>query len=376
MHLVTCLHPRLPTDSAEEPEKLMRITFILPHAGLAGGIRVVAIYADRLQKRGHKVTVVSLPRSPFPLKHKLKILFCRGMWPPREKEPSHFDGLNIDHRVLKQYRPVTNEDVPDADVVIATWWETAEWVNRMQPSKGEKIYFVQHHEVFDHLPIERARETYRLPFRKIAVSQWLVDILTQEYGTRDTHLVPNSVDFDFFNASQRGRQDRPTIGFMYSPVPFKGCNLSIAVLHQIQRVVPGLRIQAFGSSQPSEGLPLPEETEFFYRPSQNKIREIYSSCDFWLFSSRVEGFGLPILEAMACRTPVIATRAGAAPELVGKGGGFLLDDWSVERMSDTIVNALSMTPEDWGAMSCRAREIVTEYSWDDATILFEKALAS
>ena len=39
----------------------MKITFILPHAGLSGGIRVVAIYADRLKKRGHNVTVVSLP---------------------------------------------------------------------------------------------------------------------------------------------------------------------------------------------------------------------------------------------------------------------------------------------------------------------------
>ena len=354
----------------------MRITFILPHASLAGGIRVVAIYADRLQKRGHKVTVVSLPRSPFLLKHKLKTLITKGRWPQREKEPSHFDGLNIDHRVLNKCRPVTNEDVPDADVVVATWWETAEWVDKMQPSKGKKIYFVQGHEVFDYLPMGRVRATYRLPIRQVTVSQWLVDILTQEYGAQDTYLVPNSVDFDFFNASQRCRQERPTVGFMYSPVPFKGSNLSVAALLQVQQIVPNLRILAFGSRQPSEGLPLPEGTEFFCRPSQGKIREIYSSCDFWLFSSRAEGFGLPILEAMACRTPVIATRAGAAPELVGKGGGILLDDWSVEGMSDAVAKALAMTPEDWGAMSCRAREIATKYSWDDATILFEKALAS
>ena len=163
---------------------------------------------------------------------------------------------------------------------------------------------------------------------------------------------------------------------MYSPVPFKGCNLSVAALLQVQQIVPNLRILAFGSRQPSEGLPLPEGAEFFCRPSQEKIREIYSSCDFWLFSSRAEGFGLPILEAMACRTPVIATRAGAAPELVGKGGGILLDDWSVEGMSEAIVKAVSMTPEDWQAMSCRAREIATEYSWDDATLLFEKGLVS
>ncbi|HEY9598179.1 MAG TPA: glycosyltransferase family 1 protein, partial [Cyanophyceae cyanobacterium] len=39
----------------------MKITFVLPFAGLSGGIRVVAIYAERLRKRGHDVLVVSLP---------------------------------------------------------------------------------------------------------------------------------------------------------------------------------------------------------------------------------------------------------------------------------------------------------------------------
>ena len=37
----------------------MRITFILPHASLSGGVRVVAEYASRLQARGHRVAVLS-----------------------------------------------------------------------------------------------------------------------------------------------------------------------------------------------------------------------------------------------------------------------------------------------------------------------------
>src|SRR4029453_2216609 len=50
----------------------MRITFVLPDASLAGGIRVVAIYAAKLHARGHKVTVISTPRPPKPLKEKLR----------------------------------------------------------------------------------------------------------------------------------------------------------------------------------------------------------------------------------------------------------------------------------------------------------------
>ena len=70
-------------------------------------------------------------------------------------------------------------------------------------------------------------------------------------------------------------------------------------------------------------MPLPRDTEFHLRPPQDRIRDIYSKCDAWLFGSRSEGFGLPILEAMACRTPVIGTPAGAAPELLGDGRGIL-----------------------------------------------------
>lgn len=354
----------------------MRITFVLPHASLAGGIRVVAIYAERLQRRGHNVTVISLPKPPLTLKQRVKIFFKEGRWPGIEKDPSHLDGLNFEHRILKKYRPVVNADVPDGDAVIATWWETAEWVNSLQSSKGKKIYFVQGHEILHGFLVERVKATYLLPLHKVTVSCWLANIMKNEYGDVNVDLVPNSVDFNFFNDTAMELRAPPTIGFVYSTNHFKGCDIVIEALNRVRVNIPTLKIKAFGSCSLSNILPLPENTEFYFQPTQEEIRNLYSSCDFWLFSSRAEGFGLPILEAMACRTPVIATRAGAAPELIGKGGGLLLDDWSVEGMSDTIVKALNMSPEDWRAMSCRAREIATGYSWDDATLLFEKGLVS
>jgi len=124
----------------------------------------------------------------------------------------------------------------------------------------------------------------------------------------------------------------------------------------------------------SVDLPLPQDTDFHYQPSQEKIRQIYSSCDFWLFGSRAEGFGLPILEAMACRTPVIATKAGAAPDLVAQGGGVLVDECSAESMANAILHCLEMTETEWAKMSALARDTVLQYSWDNATDLFEKAL--
>ena len=117
----------------------MKITFVLPYAGLAGGVRVAAIYADRLGKRGHQVYVVSTPaRAPL-LKQKVKSLLKGDGWPATpDQGPSHLDGLAVPWKVLDHYRPVTDADVPDADVVVATWWETAEWVSKLSPSKGRQ----------------------------------------------------------------------------------------------------------------------------------------------------------------------------------------------------------------------------------------------
>ena len=196
----------------------MKITFVLPHAGLGGGTKVVATHAHELTCLGHVVKVVSTPRAPAPLKERVR-RFIRGQG--KMHTLSHFDGLDVDHHIIESFRPIVDSDVPDADAIVATWWETAEWVNRMNKRKGSKFYFVQHHEIFDYLPIERCKATYKMPLRKIVVSKWLQDVLRENYN-EDSDIVPNSINRSLFFSQDRQKQDLPTVGFLYAPMPDKG----------------------------------------------------------------------------------------------------------------------------------------------------------
>ncbi|MCK5602881.1 glycosyltransferase family 4 protein [Candidatus Pacearchaeota archaeon] len=59
------------------------------------------------------------------------------------------------------------------------------------------------------------------------------------------------------------------------------------------------------------------------------IPYLYNACDIFLHTSLYEGFGLPVLEAMACGCPVISSNSASLPEVV-KGAGILLDAEKVD----------------------------------------------
>ena len=86
--------------------------------------------------RGHQILVVSTKNKVPHLLDRIK-LFVKGYgWWSSDPGPSHFYALEVEHRVINRFRPVTHSDLPDADVVVATWWETAEWVARLSLTKG------------------------------------------------------------------------------------------------------------------------------------------------------------------------------------------------------------------------------------------------
>ena len=84
----------------------------------------------------------------------------------------------------------------------------------------------------------------------------------------------------------------------------------------------------------------------------------------WLANYRSDGFGLPI----------IGTPAGGDPELLAGGGGILVKPKDPEDMAKPIEQICQLSDAEWRAMSKTAVEKVINYTWEEATNLFEAEL--
>jgi glycosyltransferase involved in cell wall biosynthesis len=88
---------------------------------------------------------------------------------------------------------------------------------------------------------------------------------------------------------------------------------------------------------------------------------IYSAAEVLAFPSLYEGFGLPILEAMACGTPVVASRSSCLPE-VAEGAALLIDPSNVEGLTGAL--ELALLDHDLRArLIAQGRQRASEYSW-------------
>ena len=112
---------------------------------------------------------------------------------------------------------------------------------------------------------------------------------------------------------------------------------------------------------------LNDMVEFTGRVSQEELVYRYSESDIAVTSSVYEGFGLPAAEAMACEVPVVATEAGAIPEVVGYDGcGVLVPPRDPQALAGAVKRLLA-DEELRRRMGRAGRDrIRQEFSWEQA----------
>ena len=96
--------------------------------------------------------------------------------------------------------------------------------------------------------------------------------------------------------------------------------------------------------------------------SDERLIELYQQATVFVFPSRYEGFGLPVLEAMACGCPVLSSNASSLPEVAGDAA-ILLDPMDVEGFTREMVSAMR---DSVLRRSLRERGLAraAQFSWD------------
>lgn len=366
--------PSTTVTKVREIERDMKITFLKAGGwGNAGGDRVIALHAGNLQRMGHDVTVVAVPPAPPSLKHRLLDTLRNKVHPV--PSPLLFEGQGFRTTLLEKFRLPRDTDMPDADILVTTWFETAEWAQSLSPSKGKRVSFIQGYEAFDFMPIDRLDATWRLKQPKITISKWLYDLAIDKFGADDVFLVPNSVDRTQFVVIKKERSPVPSIGFLYHTLPSKGVDVCMAAVRKIAENRSELKMYTFGHGDFSPNLPENIRHEHFNDPERGSIKDIYARCDVWICGSSSEGFHLPPLEAMACGCPVVSTMVGGPLDIVVDGyNGFLVPIGDSDGLARATEAVLDMDDAAWRRLSDQAASTGADYSWEEASRRFETHL--
>ena len=349
----------------------MKLTFVMVGSGARpiGGFRVIYEYANRLMRRGHRVTLVhapylragSLPTPRSVSVYVAKQLGVRGGPTPRA-------WFTLDPKVDLLWRPsLASRWIPDGDVVIATAWETAEWVATYPRTKGRKYYFIQDDgSVYPTATADRVVRSYTLPLTKLTISQWLADTVSQVAGP--VVWVPNGLNEEDFGVDVPIEARPPnSIVMAYRRAAHKGPEDGLNALRLVAQQHP-ITVRLFGFDPPPI---LPSGWSYSFSPSRRELRALYNASAVFLSASRSEGWGLPPCEAAQCGVALAVTDIGGHREWASPNSNALLSPPGDP--SALAANVLQLIEDDGlrTRLACAGLQTMKAFSWSKAVDRFE-----
>jgi glycosyltransferase involved in cell wall biosynthesis len=319
-------------------------------------VRAILTYADRLAGLGHDVTLV-VPAGGR------GAAWWRNV---RRAGPEWMPGLRARIAWVARW---SADALPDADVVVATAWQSAPVVAAAPARCGAKLYLVQHYESLYHGEPAAVDATYRLPLAKVVISTWLRDVMRERFDS-DAEVLVTPVDRALFRrVPVQVTTSRPRVLMLHHDYAWKGVADGLAVVARVKERVPALWLVGFGVKPPRRR---PAYDEFHVDPPQTALAALYSGCDLYLCPSWDEGLGMPPMEAMACGAALVTYDNGGCRDYARDGQTALV---APRRDAAALTTALARLAAD---PALRARiaaagmaHVTTAFDWDRSVARLE-----
>jgi glycosyltransferase involved in cell wall biosynthesis len=217
--------------------------------------------------------------------------------------------------------------------------------------------------------------------RLVAVSSLVAAQLKSHFQREDVTVIPNAVDtFRFTPEARIAKRNTSRQSLLYDENDFvllligndwktKGLDTLLKAFALLTDLP--LRMLVVGSDEPGFYRPLVDQLALqdrvrFEKPSMD-VLSFYAAADLYVGPSLEDSFGLPILEAMACGLPVIASANAGASEMIrdGETGFILRDPQNQLELAPLIRRIQGENPLRLSVGAAAARYVMTNCSWDD-----------
>ncbi|MDN5942912.1 MAG: glycosyltransferase family 4 protein [Nitrospira sp.] len=209
----------------------------------------------------------------------------------------------------------------------------------------------------------KTRQTALRARRAITVSEFSARELMELYGLKREHIkvIPNGVSEDFAPRSgdpamaelrkRIGLTSERYVLFIGGADPRKNHQIFLEAAELVRKklgprmlVLAGSPIHPFGNyEETARKRSLTERVLCPGRLSRNDLQLLYSFAELFVFPSLYEGFGMPVLEAMACGTPVLTSNSTALVEVAGDAA-VLVDPQDARALGEAMIRTLEDEP--------------------------------
>ncbi|MFQ5946009.1 MAG: glycosyltransferase [Anaerolineae bacterium] len=397
--------------------RVLFVSDVSPLTVSSGGERVLREQASRLAKLGHQVRVLS--RSPeggarepvesegvrvhhFPADRRSLLRFVRdSILGARQAAAQALSDTDAD--VLQLHQPLSGVGVlssPAATRIPSLYtflspapleYRSRRAINasllaRWAGTPGTALLWV-----IEGICLRRASRIHVL-------SEFSATQLQKLYRIPSERIVkiPGGVDTERFRPAEDRDRVRKALGLPTRTVllftlrnlePRMGLDALIRAMATLRQYAPEARLLIGGTGSLRQALEsltaslgLRDQVSFLGFIPETELPLYYQAADAFVLPSReLEGFGLVTAEALACGTPVLGTRVGAIPEVLGGlGADLLFDRGDYEAIARGIRNHLKRALADPGgyeALRRRCRDYaVSRFSWDQVAKQMEQEL--